>query len=200
MKLKLTSDASGLSGKRTLLIAGTLCLVLLSTGLCFASGGNDEITWKTTDWYKVMNFAVLAIGLFILVRKPIANALDGRIESIKEDLRALEAEKVEAEKQLEEYNKRIATLDKEVENIVSEYRRQGEAAKSKILASAKEAAEKIEEQAKRNIENEFEVARQKLRMDIFAQAVTRAETLVKGEITSEDQDRLVEEYLNKVVS
>ena len=132
-------------------------------------------------------------------RKPVSNALNGRIQGIKEDLKALEAEKEAAEKQLSEYNKRIATLDKEAEKIINEYRQQGEAAKEKILTSAKEAAEKIEEQAKRNIENEFEVARQKLRQDIFDQAVARAETLVKGKITSEDQDRLVEEYLDKVV-
>lgn len=200
MKVMGILGVSGSSTKKIFLITGMLCFFLLVSGLCFASGGNDEIVWKKTDWFKVMNFAVLAIGLFILVRKPVAGALEGRIEGIKEDLRALEAEKLEAEKQLEEYNKRIATLDKEVEKIVSDYHQQGEAAKEKILASARESAEKIEEQAKRNIENEFELARQRLRMDVFAQAVSRAEALVKGEITSEDQDRLVEEYLDKVVS
>jgi F-type H+-transporting ATPase subunit b len=186
--------------RKSFLILVMICVMLAFTGLCFASGENAEITWKKTDWYKVMNFAVLAVGLYLVVRKPVAGALDGRIQSIKEDLRVLEAEKAEAEKQLTEYNKRIATLDKEVEKIIEEYKQQGEAAKAKILASAKESAEKIEEQAKRNIENEFELARQKLRMDIFEQAVVRAEALVKGKITSEDQDRLVEEYLDKVVS
>ena len=200
MMLRETFKISGRSMKKTLLIPVAVCVLLGFTGLCFASGGNAEITWKKTDWYKVMNFAVLAVGLYLVVRKPVASALDGRIENIKEDLRVLEAEKAEAEKQLAEYNKRIATLDKEVEKIVSEYKQQGEAAKAKILASAKESAEKLEEQAKRNIENEFELARQKLRTDIFEQAVVRAEELVKGKITSEDQDRLIEEYLDKVVS
>ena len=199
MMSRETLKISGRSMRKSLLILVGACVLLSFAGLCFASE-NAEITWKKTDWYKVMNFAVLAVGLYLVVRKPVASALDGRIQSIKEDLRVLEAEKAEAEKQLAEYNKRIATLDKEVEKIIGEYKQQGEAAKAKILASAKESAEKIEEQARRNIENEFESARQKLRMDIFEQAVVRAEELVKGKITSEDQDRLVEEYLDKVVS
>ena len=197
MRLTATSNTSCQSKKKTIVIAA--CVFLVFSGFCFASGGNDETTWKKTDWFKVMNFGVLAVALFLVTRKPVSSALNSRIQGIKEDLRVLEAEKEAAEKQLAEYNKRIATLGKEAEKILDEYRQQGDVAKEKILASAKEAAEKIEEQAKRNIENEFEMAKQKLRQDIFDQAIARAETLVKGKITSEDQDRLVEEYLDKVV-
>ncbi|MEW6076257.1 MAG: ATP synthase F0 subunit B [Thermodesulfobacteriota bacterium] len=187
------------SAKKTVLMAVTVCLLLTAAGLCAASEGNAEVIWKKTDWYKVLNFAVLAIALIVAVRKPVSNALNGRIEKIKEDLKVLEAEKEAAEKQLNEYTRRIASLDQEVEAILKDYRQQGEAAKERILASARESADKITEQVKRNIENEFEVARKKLREDIFDQAVVRAEVLVKGKITSADQDRLVEEYLEKVV-
>jgi F-type H+-transporting ATPase subunit b len=202
MRVKGTSNSLfGLSksAKKTVLMAVVVCFLLTAASICFASEGNAEVVWKKTDWYKVMNFGVLMVALFIAVRKPVANALNGRIEKIKEDLKVLETEKEEAEKQLHEYKRRIASLDQEVETILREYRQQGEAAKSRILASAKESADKITEQVKRNIENEFEVARQKLREDIFDQAVVRAEVLVKGKITSKDQDRLVEEYLEKVV-
>ena len=193
------SKPSG-SFKSLLLLLAVVCFVLVTVGFSFASSGaNDEIVWKKTDWFKVMNFSVLAVALFLLVRKPVAKALNGRIKGIEKDLRDLEAKKEEAEKQINECNKRIATLDKEAEKIISEYRRQGEEAKEKIMARARESVLKIEEQAKRNIANEFEMARQKLRQEIIGQAVERAEVLVKGKITSKDQDRLVEEYLSKVV-
>lgn len=200
MRLTLKSYSSGLSAKRLFLTVTMTCFLLAATGLCFASGdGNDEIVWKKTDWFKVMNFGVLAVAMFLVARKPVSNWLNGRIQGIREELRVLEGKKEEAEKQLNEYNKRLATLDKEAENIISEYRQQGEIAKEKILASAEESVAKIEEQAKRNIANEFEIARNKLRQDIFDQAVARAEALVKEKITSKDQDRLVEEYLDKAV-
>lgn len=193
------AKASGLSVRAAFFVLIMACLLFAAAGVGFASSSNDEIVWKKTDWFKVMNFGVLAVALFLVIRKPVSKALNGRIQGIEQDLRSLEAKKEEAEKQLDEYNKRIATLDKESEKIISEYRRQGEEAKEKILAIARESAVKIEEQAKRNIANEFELARQKLRQDIFEQAVARAEVLVKGGITSKDQDRLVEEYLDKVV-
>ncbi len=200
MRLTAGSNLSGtfISAKKSILIVVMVCFLLAVAGFCFAHG-NDEVVWKKTDWFKVMNFGVLAVALFLVVRKPVSNALNGRIQGIREDLRALEAKKEEAEKHLQEYNRRIATLDKEAEKIISDYRRQGESAKERILASAREAAAKIEAQAQRNIANEFEMARQRLRQDVFDQAVARAEALVKEKITSGDQDRLVEEYLDKAV-
>ena len=195
------SKSSGWSVRGSLLIALlTACFLLVAAGFVFASEeGNAEVIWKATDWFRLMNFGVLAVAVFFLARKPVSKALNGRIQGIEQDLKSLEAQKAEAEKQLNEYNNRIASLDKEVEKIISDYRRQGEEAKGKILAAAKESAVKIEEQAKRNIANEFEIARQKLQEDIFHQAVVRAEVLVKEKINAKDQDRLVEEYLNKVV-
>jgi F-type H+-transporting ATPase subunit b len=197
MRIK-TPTLFGVSAKSAALIALMAFVLIATSGLCLASG-NDEIIWKKTDWFKVMNFVVLAVALYLAVRKPVSSALNGRIQGIQEDLKVLEAEKEAAQKQLENYNQRIATLDKEAERIIGEYRAQGEAAKARILAVAQENAAKIEDQAKRNIANEFEMAKQKLRQDIFEQAVARAEALVKGKITSKDQDRLVDEYLDKVV-
>ena len=197
MRIK-TPTLFGASAKSVTLIALMAFVLIATSGLCLASG-NDEIIWKKTDWFKVMNFVVLAVALYLAVRKPVSSALNGRIQGIQEDLKVLEAEKEAAQKQLENYSQRIATLDKEAERIIGEYRAQGEAAKARILAAAQENAAKLEDQAKRNIANEFEMAKQKLRQDIFEQAVARAEALVKGKITSKDQDRLVDEYLDKVV-
>jgi F-type H+-transporting ATPase subunit b len=66
-----------------------------------------------------MNFAVLFIALFFLLKKPVANALNARISGIKEQLEELEAQKAEAEKQLSEYNERLSLLDKEAEGVDS---------------------------------------------------------------------------------
>ena len=46
--------------------------------------------WVATDTYKVMNFAVLAIGLFFVVRKPASQFLSTRIKDIKTQLDDLE--------------------------------------------------------------------------------------------------------------
>jgi len=191
---------SGSLTRYTRLIFFVLVLVLAGAGICWASAGADATTWKTTDWLKVMNFVVLAVALFLIVRKPVANALNGRISGIQEELASLEKKKESAQKSLDDINREIADLEGEADRIIGEYRKQGENLKAKILENARQSAAKIEEQAKRNIENEFAAAKVRLQAEILDKAVARAESLVKERITTDDQDRLVDEYLNKVVS
>jgi F-type H+-transporting ATPase subunit b len=184
-------------------------LVMLWSGLGLASsgesqeGGHGEVKakgWVATDTYRVLNFAVLAAVLVFLLRKPLSQALDSRIKGIQAQLEDLEAKKVEAEKVLSEYSVKIARLSQESEAIVAEYIRQGNDAKARILKEAESSAYKLEEQARRNIENEFELAKQRLQHDIFEKAMVKAEEIIKKNITTDDQNRLVDEYLDKVVA
>jgi len=187
------------------LIQIVLVLLVCFAGAALAASGGGEHGaeakgWAATDTYRVMNFAVLFIALFFILKKPVSQALNGRIEGIKTELEGLEAKKKEAEKKLSEYNEQIAFLDREADKIIAEYIKQGEAARERILEESKKAAEKLEDQSRRNIENEFKNAKLKLQKDILEKALTKAEELLKDKITSEDQNRLVDEYLDKVVA
>jgi len=162
--------------------------------------GAQSTPWGEKDTAKVLNFAVLAVGLFLLLRKPVSQALSDRIKGIKEELEDLESRKVQVEKQLADYNTKLAELDKEAEQVVAEYVRQGEEAKVRILKEAESAAEKLKEQAQKNIQNEFNQAKQSLQAEIVEKALAKAEELIKDRISAEDQDRLVDEYLEKVVA
>ena len=178
-------------------------LLLFLTGSAFSSSGSEgggTKGWINTDTYRVMNFAVLAVGLIILLRKPASNALNDRIKGIKEQIDDLETKKLEAEKNLSQYNERLSLLDKEAEKIVSEYIKQGNEAKKRILDAASDAALKLEEQARRNIEHEFKQAKSKLQDEVVEKAFVMAEENIKKNITGKDQEKLVSEYLEKVVA
>ena len=156
--------------------------------------------WVATDTYRVMNFTVLAVALFFLLRKPLAKGLGARTAGIRDQLSGLEARKKEAEARLAAYTEKLAELDQEAERLVAEYVRQGNEAKERILLEAEQAAEKLEAQALRNIEHEFKTAKIKLQADILEKALVKAEEIIQERITAEDQDRLVDEYLEKVVA
>jgi F-type H+-transporting ATPase subunit b len=145
-----------------------------------------------------MNFTVLAIALVYLLRKPLSQALGARIKGIKDQLEELEARKTEAEKQLAEYSEKLSRLEKESDKIVEDYIKQGNEAKARILREAQAAADKLQSQARRNIEYEFKQAKLKLQEDIFETSLSKAEEILKDKISDEDQDRLVDEYLRKV--
>jgi F-type H+-transporting ATPase subunit b len=179
-------------------------VAMASSGSAESGGGHGEAAgtkgWVATDTYRVMNFAVLAIGLFFLLRKPVSQALGGRIKGIKDQLADLETRKSEAEKELAACTQRLSTLSEESKRIVADYIRQGEEAKTRILREAEAAAAKVEEQARRNIAHEFQQARSRLEQEVMGQAIGRAEALIREKITAEDQNRLVGDYLQKVVA
>ena len=147
-----------------------------------------------------MNFVVLSVALVFVMRKPLSQALSSRIKMIKAQLDGLEVQKAEAEKQLAEYNEKLAQLEKEAQNIVDDYVRQGNEAKARILKEAEASAAKLQAQARRNIEHEFEKAKLELQKEIFEKSLVKAEEIIKGKFTGEDQDRIVDDYLKKVVA
>ena len=184
---------------RAAAIAGVLAL---SAGTVWAASGGESSHGglSSTDWYRVMNFVVLAGALVFLLRKPIPRALKSRVQGIQDQLSDLEARKGEAEKRLAECNQKLGELEMEAGRIMSDYIRQGQDAKVRILKEAESAAEKIQAQARRNIEHEFEQTKARLQREIFEQSLAKAEALLTQNVTVADQSKLVEDYLQKVVA
>ena len=191
-------------GLNTIALAVCIAILLLlfTVGIAAgASGGESGAKgWVKTDTFRVINFTVLLIGLIYLLRKPLSQALNDRIKGIKDQLAELEDRKKEAENQLAEYNEKFLKLDQEAEKIIAEYINQGNEAKARIIQEAEAAAKKLEDQARKNIENEFEKTKQVLRGEVLTQALEKAEANIKKKITAKDQNRLVDEYLDKVVA
>jgi F-type H+-transporting ATPase subunit b len=194
--------------KRPIFKKGSIMMVIMTMlffcfiGVSMASseGESKSKGWVATDTYKVMNFGVLAIGLFILMRKPVSQALNSRIGGIKEQLSELEEKKQAAEKQLAEYTEKFSGLEQETEKLIEDYIRQGNEAKARIIDEAKKAADKLEEQARRNIDHEFKQAKLELQQEILEKALQKSEEILKNKITAKDQEKLVDEYLDKVVA
>ena len=191
----------------SVLLVGLLAMLLVFSigSLAIAASGGDGDAeahgpgWMNTDTFRVLHFIVLFGGLFFLLRKPVSNALGARIKGIEDQLNDLESKKAAAEKQLAEYNQKFARLEQEAEEIMAEYVRQGEEAKVRILKEAEEAAEKLKIQAQKTIESEFQNARDELRTEVLDKALAKAEEIIKSQISAEDQEKLVDEYLAKVV-
>lgn len=174
----------------------------LFSGIALASSGGGAVhnVWLGIDTAKVLNFAILIVALFFVAKKPVADFFSSRAKGIEDQIKDLENKKTEAEKKLAEYQAKFKNLDQESKKIVDEYIKQGEEAKQRILAEAEAQAAKLEAMAKRNIEQEFKYAKSKLQQEIAEKAMLKAEELIKASISPVDQDRLVDEYLKKVVA
>lgn len=148
--------------------------------------------------YRVMNFAVMAIALFFILRKPLSNALAQRTAGIKQELEDLETKREQALKEVALLEERIRSAEGERDEILADFRTQGEREKLAIIDSAHSMAERIKAQAQFTIEQETQQAKAELRQEIADLSASLAEDLLKQNINDDDQQRLVNEYLDKV--
>ncbi|HSO09859.1 MAG TPA: hypothetical protein VLR45_07715, partial [Desulfoprunum sp.] len=103
-----------------------------------------------------------------------------------------------AETKAREYQEKLAKASAEIETIYAAIRREGEMERDKILASAKEMAAKIEQEADAKAAGAVARARLELRAEAARLAVELAEELLVKNVTAADQKRLVDEYMQKV--
>jgi len=148
--------------------------------------------------WRVMNFAVL---LFILIKfgaKPISAALSGRKAEIKEEIEDLENKRAEAERSYKDFETKLAGMEDEIGTVVEKAIAQAEIEKEKIIESAKQAADDIKLQAEMAIQNEIVTVRRNLKNDMADQATVMAEEIIVKNLKPEDQNKIIEDYLNKV--
>ena len=142
---------------------------------------------------------VLVGILFYLLRKPVKQFFSNRTESIKNTLEDLERQKKEAQSKLEEYQQKLSALETERNKIIQDFIAEGETEKSKIIEKAHMAATKIKEEAEMAIQQEIKKAKGLLREEVADLSAKMAEDFLKKHIKDTDHQRLIDEYLTKVV-
>ncbi len=149
--------------------------------------------------FRTTNFLALVIILVVALRKPLRQFFGNRREEIAKTLSDLERKKAESEEQYLKLERKLNELDAEREAIIAEYLEEGEKEKAKIIANAQEIAAQIQQQAEIAIKQEVQKTKAELRREIADMAAAQAEEVIKKNIDAQDQERLVEEYLDKVV-
>ena len=184
---------------RTILL--TLALMVLMTGLIYASGGEghaDSGALLKDFLYRVFNFAIVVGILVYFLAKPLKKGLSGRRDEIEKALAEAEQIKLNAEAKFAEYDQKLATANAEIAEISAAIKREGELEKENIISSAREMAIKIEHEAEKAVVLEIAKARTELQTEAVRLAVELAEDLLKKNFTSEDDTRLIDEYMQKV--
>jgi len=173
---------------------------LAMQGVVWASGGEGHGGLNWTDFaLRTVNFVILAGILFKLLNKPIANFFTSRRQDIEKLLAELEAKRLEAEKTSAEYKAKLGALEAETKKIVDELLVEGEAERQKIVQAAERQAEYVKQQAQLAIQQEIKAAREALQEEISDLSVAAAEEVLRKKMRAEDQERLVRDFMTKVV-
>jgi F-type H+-transporting ATPase subunit b len=178
-------------------------LFVFLTSFAYASGGSEgghegnkwfEFAWKTLD------FIVLVGFLYWLLAAKIKDFFAGRRKEIKESLDKSAQQKTEAEEKYREYSEKVDKASAEIDGVFEMIKAQGVAEKQKIIEDAEKVARKIKEDAQARIEQELKKASDQLKTEAVLLSSQMAEDILKKNITAQDNEAMVKEYMDKVVN
>ncbi len=179
---------------------GLFLLLLAGAALASEAGHGEHLNWA--DFVpRTINFIIFAgiLGYLLVKKVPVKDFFIKRSQEIAAALTDLEDKKAAAALAVKDAEARLAEVAAERDKIIQQYVAEGELEKGKILAKAEEVAARIKDMAQITIQQETKKAAQQLKQELVETAAQLSEGLLTQKITPEDHQRLVEEYLNKVV-
>jgi F-type H+-transporting ATPase subunit b len=147
---------------------------------------------------RMINYVVFLGILLFFIRKPLGKVINKRRETIKEELQALQAEQEEAARLSAEAAALLTKAEEESKRLLEEYRLQAEQEKARILEQAAQQIKHMHEQAKLTIARELIIARENLKKELAAAAVSSAEEILRQQISVQDLHNLNQEFLKQM--
>ena len=147
---------------------------------------------------QLLALVVLIIATIFLAYKPVKKMLAKRQEHIEENI--LQAEEAKAKAIIHEREASQLLLDKrkEADEIISNAVKVAEIKKETIIKSTNDEIVIMKEKARQEIEQEVEDARTKLHNEIIDIALDASAHLLKREVSSEDNERLVKDFIEDI--
>ena len=181
-----------------------LLLITLVGGLALvapaAEGQQGTSNFKKIwmDCWRVINFLILVFFLVKFLKEPLGRFFKESARSIREKLQGTEEAYLLAQRELEEVEKQLESLDAETLKLRTAIGEIGEKERDKIIANARQTAEHMLEKARLEAGYRVEEAKSELRRQVIDEAVKTAEDSVRKLINQTDQERLVNEYLHNL--
>jgi F-type H+-transporting ATPase subunit b len=172
-------------------------LLLLIAAPALASSGGEE---GHLPVFELINFALLVAILVYFGRKPMRDMFATRRETIAKDIETASALLDQAEARNAEWQRKLADLDSELEDLRATARRRAEEERERILAEASEAAERIQRDAVASVEQELRRAQEALREEAASLATELAAGMLREHVSDGDRERLVDEFISRVAA
>jgi F-type H+-transporting ATPase subunit b len=150
--------------------------------------------------WPVANFIVLAGGLWWFLKPAIASYLTDRHQSIRKDLVEAANVKSAAAAELAEIDRKLQALPGELEALKRRGADEIAAEETRIAALAKAERDRLLEQARREIELQVRLAKRELVEHAANLSVQLASDRIQKSITTADQERLVDRYVDRLKS
>lgn len=143
----------------------------------------------------LVSFAILVYFIHRFAWKPIMSILDERADRIEKDLTTAKDKSEQSQKLSQEAEEAIVNAQIEASNIIEEAKAQANPVKEQIINQAREEARKIKADAKIEVEQQRQRAATEMKTEVTDIAVAIADKILQREINADDQQRLIEEFI-----
>jgi F-type H+-transporting ATPase subunit b len=144
---------------------------------------------------------VMFILLLALLKKyawgPLMSVMKQREEHVAGQIEAAEKSRAEANKILEEQRQLLKDARQEAHTLIENAKKQGEVQREEIIAAARAESNRIKEAARLEIEQQKEKAVSAIREQVASLSVLIASKVIEKELTAQDQDKLISEYIQE---
>lgn len=147
----------------------------------------------------IINTIILFVALRFLLYKPVVKFLRAREDRINkqhddanEALKTAEQRRIESEKLLDDAQNKASTLIKTSTD-------QARVHSDEIVRSAQAEADDLKVRALKELEKEKKYALQSMKDDIVDLSVRIASKVLQRELTKEDNEKLVNEFFDRVI-
>ena len=146
---------------------------------------------------QIVSFVILFAILSKLLYKPLVNLLDQRAEKITAGLEAAERAKEEASKSEDSIRIQLEEARSEGQRLIAQARETAEKLREEEIIKVKGEIEAERVRAQTNIERERDAAIEELRREFGGLAISAAEKVVKSTLDEEKNRELISSVLEE---
>ena len=181
-------------------LAGVLVFYFLTAlpVLAAEAAKEDPAESPTGLIFRWLNFLLVFGGAGYLIAKHGGAFFLGNAQAIAASIREATAAKAEADRELREFEGKIARLDQEVAEMHEAARRDSASEAERLRASGRAEIEKINQSARAELSAAERAAQQELRALAASLAVERAGALVRSRINSDVRAKMFRAFLGEL--
>ena len=168
--------------------------------MIFASG--DITEFMSIDLTTIIATLLNTLILFLILKHFLFDKVNKVIKDRQEEIRASYDRADEAEKNAQkleaDYNEKIGQAKQESAEIIREATKKAQVRADEIIDEARVEAKGIRTNAENEIEREKKIAVNAIKDEISQIAFSAAAAVVEKDLTSEDNERLIETFIDNV--
>ena len=146
---------------------------------------------------QMITFIVFVWFIKAYLWEPLTQAMDSRTKKISDGLAAAEQGQKKIEQATIEFSTRIDQAKTQASSIIIDAELKSKGIVEEARSLAREEAQKIAKTSAQQLEQEINVAREKLKSEVASMSLLCAEKIISKEIDKKMHDKIIDEVVNK---